>query len=247
MNKLKKIEAFTYCENYSDFLAETLPTNVHLFDNYTVITSTKDKDTIKLCDIYRVKCLKIDKEKILNEDNEIFFKGYCLNEGLKTSKYNDWVISLDADIWLPPRTRQLLDNKNLNEEKIYGIDRMMCNSYEDWIKFKKKPKIHEGWIFMFLDAFPMGVRNVAYSSEGFIPIGFFQMWNIKKSGIANYPIKHCKKEKWTIRSDTFHTKQWPPENRGFIPEIVAIHLASSNGEKMGINWQGRKTPYFGIQ
>lgn len=247
MNENKKIEVFTYCENYSDFLAETLPTNIHLFDNYTVITTPEDRDTIRLCDIYRVKCLKINKKEVLSNDKDIFFKGYCLNEALKTSKYHDWVLSLDADIWLPPRTRQLLDNKYLDPELIYGIDRMMCNSYEEWIKFKKNPKIHEGWIYMFLDAFPMGVRNVGYESEGYIPIGFFQLWNIKGSGINDYPIKHFKKEKYTIRSDTFHTKKWKPHQRGFIPELVGIHLASSNGEKMGVNWNGRKTPFFGLK
>lgn len=243
----RKIEAFTYCENYSDFLAETLPTNMHLFDNYTVITTTEDKDTIKLCDLYGIKCMKIDKEKVLNKEKDIFFKGYCLNEALKTSKYNDWVLSLDADIWLPPRTRQLLNNKHLNKDNIYGIDRMMCNSYEDWMKFKKTPKIHEGWIFMFLDAFPMGVRNVEYASEGFVPIGFFQLWNIGGSGINDYPIKHQKTETYTIRCDTFHTKKWKPAQRGFIPEIVGIHLASSDGEEMGVNWNGRKSRYFGLK
>lgn len=245
--KSKKIEAITYCYNYSDFLSEIISDNKQHFDNYIIITAKEDYKTIQLCDLHNVTCLTLDH----TEYEPAEFRGYCLNYGLDNLKFNDWVINLDADIWLPPRTRSLLEAKELNEKCIYGIDRMMCNSYEDWIKFKKHPKIHEGWIYMHIDAFKMGVRNVSYGEniEGYIPIGFFQLWNIKTSKIKKYPIKHMDhNDNWQDRIDTIHAKKWEPKHRAFIPEIVAVHLDSENSDRMGVNWDnGRKTPYFGFE
>lgn len=245
--KNKKIEAITYCYNYSDFLSEVISDNKQHFDNYIIVTAKEDKKTIQLCDLHNVMCITLDHKKYKKED----FRGHCLNYALENLKYNDWVINLDADIWLPPRTRSLLESKHLEAHKIYGVDRLMCNSYKDWINFKKNPKIHEGWIYMHLDAFKMGVRNVGYGGklgecQGYIPIGFFQLWNIKGSGIKKYPLTH-EKRNGGDRIDTIHAKRWAPKDRGFIPEIVTVHLDSSEDSEMGANWDnGRKTPYFGL-
>jgi hypothetical protein len=244
--KNKKIECITYCYNYSDFLSEVISDNKQHFDNYIIVTAKEDKKTIQLCDLHNIKCLTLDHTKYKEEE----FRGYCLNYALENLKCNDWVINLDADMWLPPRTRSLLESKHLEEHKIYGIDRLMCNSYIDWVKFKKNPKIHEGWIYMHLDAFKMGVRNVGYAGniEGYIPIGFFQLWNIKGSEIKKYPYRHQNKDEGYDRMDTIHAKKWEPKNRGFIPEIVGVHLDSSDSTEMGVNWDnGRKTPYFGLE
>lgn len=241
--KNKKIEAITYCYNYSDFLSETISDNKHHFDNYIIVTGEDDKKTIEICDLHNVACYTLNPANYKKEE----FRSHCLNLALDKLKYKEWIINLDADIWLPPRTRFLLESKDLNEKYIYGIDRLMCNSYKDWIKFKKRPKIHEGWIYLHLNAFEMGVRNVAYTSgEGYIPIGFFQLWNVKETGIREYPIQHQDKIDWQDRIDTIHAKKWEPKHRGFIPEIVAVHLESHEAE-MGVNWDnGRKSPYFGL-
>ncbi len=243
--KSKKIEVITYCYNYSDFLCEVIGENKQHFDNYIVVTAEEDVDTIQLCDLHNITCLIKNHKEYEGAD----FRGSCLNYALENLKYNDWVINLDADIWLPPRTRSFLDFKNLDDQCIYGIDRLMCNSYKDWLKFKKNPKIHEGWVYMHLDSFKMGVRNVYYGGdmEGYIPIGFFQMWNVGATGINKYPYVHeMNIEGWQDRIDTLHAKKWLPSKRGFIPEIVGVHLDSDG--TMGANWDnGRKTPFFGIE
>lgn len=234
-----KIECVIWCNNYSDFLNHTLPYNKHYFDNVMVVTSTKDEKTIKICDINNIMCIQLD--------DDVIDQGVAINEGLKNLKYNEWVVRLDADIWLPQRTRHILNNLNnqgvLEKKKIYGIDRLMCNSYEDWLKFKDNPQIHEGWVYMHLNAFEMGVRLVAYNSSGYIPIGFFQLWNVEATGINSYPVEHGEVD----RMDVIHAKKWDRKNRVLLPEIVGVHLDSKKSE-MGENWDnGRSTPFFGFE
>jgi hypothetical protein len=91
--------------------------------------------------------------------------------------------------------------------------------------------------------FPMGVRIGEYMSEGYEPIGFFQMWNPNGSGITEYPNQHGAAD----RTDVLFAKKWKRQNRILIPEIIGIHLDSENStiNEMGKNWNGRKTAYFG--
>jgi hypothetical protein len=81
-------------------------------------------------------------------------------------------------------------------------------------------------------------------SEGYEPIGFFQMWNPKASGVYLYPELHGAAD----RTDVLFAKKWARKNRGLIPEIIGIHLDSENStiNEMGKNWNGRKTNYFGL-
>ena len=59
-----------------------------------------------------------------------FCKGAGINEGLARLSKRDWVVHLDADIWLPPLTRNLLANANLAKRMIYGIDRFIVKGYK---------------------------------------------------------------------------------------------------------------------
>ena len=58
-----------------------------------------------------------------------FCKGAGINEGLSRLDQDAWVVHLDADIWLPPQTRLLLENANLDPCMIYGIDRFCVKGY----------------------------------------------------------------------------------------------------------------------
>jgi len=234
-----KLECVVVCINYSDFLKVTLPANKFYFDQIVVVTDTKDIDTKKVCEFYNVKCIQTD----------IFYrdgtgkpnKALGINEGLKHLSKKGWVLQMDADIWLPPLTREILQEYPLEEDSIYGIDRMMCNSYEDWIDFiynTDKP-IHEGWIYLHLHHFPIGQRITQYHGEGYMPIGFFQLWHPQGSNVFTYPEEHAAFD----RTDVLHLKQFPRVKRRFIPELVCVHLASED-HAMGQNWQGRTTSSF---
>lgn len=234
-----KLEAVIVCINYADFLKVTLPNNKQLFDRLVVVTDTRDKDTARVCEFYNVKCVKTDDFYIDHPIKPNKARG--INAGLKELSLDGWVVQLDGDIWLPPMTRSILERVPLEKEKIYGIDRLMCNSYEDFYDFlyvKTKP-IHEGWIYLHMDTFPVGQRITQYYGEGYMPIGYFQLWHPGVSKINTYPVIQAAYD----RTDILHLKQWSRDKRSFIPELVCIHLASES-HKQGQNWEGRKTMPF---
>lgn len=235
-----KIEGVIVCINYSDFLKVTLPTNRHMFDKLVVVTDTKDVETHKTCEFYNVHCIKTDA---FYRDGLVPNKALGINVALKELSLSGWVIQLDADIWLPPMTRDVLEKLPLKNDSIYGIDRMMCNSFKEWHQFislrQSTSGIHEGWIYLHLHHFPIGQRIVQYHGDGYMPIGYFQMWNPKGSKIDSYPVEICGFD----RTDVRHLKQFSREKRGFIPELVCIHLASED-HAMGQNWRGRTTRDF---
>jgi hypothetical protein len=206
-----------------------------------VVTTPEDTATQKVCEYYNVECLKTNE---FTKNGDSFNKAKGINVGLQWLSKHDWVIHLDADIYLPPLTRGILERISLDKNNIYGIDRMMCPTFEDWNKFKSSPEpLHTGWVYIHPTAFPMGVRIGEYMSEGYEPIGFFQLWNPNVSGVKSYPESHGGAD----RTDVQFAKMWSRKNRTLIPEIIGIHLDSENStvDQMGKNWNGRKTKLFG--
>jgi glycosyltransferase involved in cell wall biosynthesis len=233
-----KIEAVIVCVNYADFLAHTLASTRSQFDRLVIVTDHSDLETKNLCQYYNVQCVQTD---VFYEDGDTFNKGKGINEGLKHLDLDGWVVHIDADIYLPPQTRHILESLPLDESKIYGADRLMCPSYKDWLKFQDSPsKLQDSWIFVHLTRFPVGVRVCEYKTYhgGYEPIGYFQLWNPSTSGVKEYPDKHG----FADRTDVIHCKKWPREKRELLPEIVLIHLESEPG--FGLNWKGRKTEQF---
>jgi hypothetical protein len=236
------LEGIIVCVNYSDFLAHTLPYNKTHFDNLIVVTDTKDNKTKELCEFYHVRCIQTD---IFYENGNSFNKGAAIDYGLSQLENKGWVMHLDADIYLPPLTRHILENIPLETQKIYGADRLMCPSYERWTEFLNNPKkIQEGWVYIHLDSFPIGVRIAEYNNKdsGYEPIGYLQLWNPKGSGVYGYPTQHD----FCDRTDVLHCKRFSRQNRELLPEIVVIHLESEGltVDSMGKNWKGRKTRLF---
>jgi hypothetical protein len=238
------IEAVVVCVNYSDFLAYTLPASRSQFDNMVVVTDTKDADTVSVCSKYNVRCIQTDA---FYADGKGFNKAAGINAGLQALNRTGWVVHLDADIMLPPMTRHILGKTPLSQAKIYGIDRLMCKSCGDWLEYAESPRsVHEGWAFTHLNLFSVGSRLVQYGEymdegvpDGWVPIGFFQMWHPSTTDTHTYPGEHAAAD----RTDVLHAKRYKREDRELIPELVAIHLESEAAE-MGANWSGRKTVKF---
>lgn len=239
------IECITVCVNYGDFLAWTI-SNRHIFgrnkwnqSNWIIVTDTKDLHTKRICDYYNIRCIQTD---VFYENGQTFNKANGINAGLEKLQKKEWVLHLDADIYLPPEVEFILPNLDLDPTALYGFDRFNCFSFEDFAYFLTLPKLsHENWIFTHADLFNIGARVVAYKTDGYIPIGFGQMWNPKVSKIKTYPNEHDT----AARTDMQFAKQFPKNKRRFIPDFIGIHLESQLPEKMGMNWNGRTTIPFG--
>lgn len=232
-----KLEAVVVCDRYHDFLRCTLPYNKFLFDRLVVVTSFEDKETQRICEFYHVECVKTD---VLQSRKKQFCKADGINEGLAKLSLDDWVVHMDADIWLPPQTRILLQRAGLAKRMVYGIDRFIVKGYRQWDEFLERPKLQQeadSWVH--LGAFPLGTRVMQAHAQGYVPIGFFQLWNPKVSGINRYPDKHTD----AGRTDLLFAMQWPRGLRGFIPEIVGYHLESVDSG-FEANWKGRTTAPF---
>lgn len=231
-----RMEAVTTSVDYGDFLAWTLPHNRHQFDNMVVVTTPKDKRTQDICQHYHVRCVQTEA---FYQDGRAFNKAAAINVGLKSLKRDAYVVHLDADILLPPRAKEMIERSQPNPEFIYGIDRMNCPSFEAFTKYMSQPEQqYAGQAFVCFNAFPAGARLVV--EQGYVPIGFFQLWHPKASGIYDYSETHQDKGN---HSDMEHASLWPRTKRGFIPEIVAVHIQSeSDGNET--NWRGRRSRPF---
>jgi hypothetical protein len=234
-----KLEAVVVCDKYDDFLRHTLPQNKFLFDKMVVVTSFEDKRTRKLCEFYHVECIATD---CLRSRHGVFCKADGINEGLTRLGMQDWVVHLDADVWLPPQTRILIQRMNLAKRMVYGIDRFIVKGPQAWEQFLELPKLqHEDGAWIHLDAFPLGTRFMQTQFGGYIPIGFFQIWNPEVSGVKTYPTGN----RDAGSTDMRFALQWPRGLRSFLPEIVGYHLESVDSAKEA-NWDGRKTAQFSL-
>ena len=238
------IEAVIISVSYSDFLCQTLQSNKNVFDRLVVVTDTKDTKTKNICEAMFVECLQTD---VFYENGDKFNKAKGINAGLAVLSKKDWVVHLDADIYLPPMFKHIMGNilPDLPKDHIYGIDRLMVRSYDEWINYLENPKpMHEGWCYVHTDMFPLGTRVAEYMNKGWNPIGYFQMWNPNASNVFTYPDQHDGAD----RTDVLFAKNWPRNKKQLIPEIIGLHLDSENvllgADGMGKNWNGRKTIPF---
>lgn len=234
-----KIECVIVCHDYSDFLRHTLPHNKHLFDKIVVVTSPEDLETKRVCEFYHVECVRTD---VMKTAEGKFCKGAGINAGLAKLDKDGWVLHLDADIWLPPQTRILLERADLNPQMVYGIDRFNVRGFHQWHEFLAQlPLQHEDNTYIHLNrcGLDVGTRIMQGHMGGWISIGFFQLWHPKHSCICRYPEGHTN----AGREDLLFTNQWARRDRGFIPEIIGYHLESEDAG-YGTNWGGRKTSRF---
>jgi hypothetical protein len=233
-----KLEAVVICNDFSDYLTRTLPTNKFIFDKLVVVTAPEDLETQRICEYYHCQCIKTD---VLRSRWDEFFKGSAINEGMKALDMDGWVVHLDADIYLPPQTREILRLAELDPSFIYGIDRFNVTGYGAWDEFLSMPKLqHEANTYIHMTAFPLGARVMFRHAQGYLPLGYFQMWSPSASGHKEYPFNHGT----AGRTDTMFAMQWPRPKRALIPEVTGYHLESGEKTSMGANWGGRTTKSF---
>ena len=114
--KPHKLSGVVVSVNYGDRLADTLPKNIKLFDQFVVVTSPEDTLTQKVAEEHGATVVLSSR---CYEDDHSFNKGRMLNEGLAALKDPDWVILTDADITLNPGTRDFVMENSFNPGCLY--------------------------------------------------------------------------------------------------------------------------------
>lgn len=240
-----RIEAVTTCVDYDDFLQVAVKYNLPILDRWIIITRKSDTKTRKICHKYGIECL-------LTEDGHKkegeFCKGRMIERALQHLSADAWRLHIDADIILPSHFRKSLEIAELQENYIYGADRIMVKNFYDWLKLIESGYLHCGQHtytnnLRFPRGLSIGDRWVS-NTTGYVPIGFFQLWHSQAdewSGarIKPYPDKH----NTACRNDVQFALQWDRPERVLIPEIIVVHLESEPSSN-GANWNGRKTKRF---
>lgn len=242
-----KLEALTIAVNYDDLFVHVAKENHIYFDKWVVVTDTKDTKITEVCSKYpNITLIKTD---VFYSNNAKFRKYAGINEGLKHISKDAWVLFLDADIVLSNYTRRVLENIPLDKTKIYGIDRVNCKSYEDWVFYKRyKNVIYDNWL-LNPASFELGSRIIHIYGEqedrgkftGYKPLGFFQLAH--RSSFNHYPEGSID----ASHGDIQFVKDYFPrrDKRELIPEILGIHLSTELN--VGLNWEGRKSLRFEYQ
>lgn len=220
------LEAVLVCVNYSDILKITLPKNIHFFDKINVITNYNDTETIKLCEYYKVDMTITDR--MYENEKDDFNKGKAINEGIKNLSKKDWLIIIDADMTFSDNLRNELE-KISDINKIYGMPRYMCKTYEEWEKYLVDKSIISSW--------PCQKRRC-------IGVGFFQMSNFNSDIMkqkTNDELWYSEMWGHCGRSDRFFWRSWPDNLRSKIKNAYGIHLGDDSFQA---NWRGRTTKLF---
>jgi hypothetical protein len=234
-----RIDAITVCVNYADFLAQTLPFNLGQFDRLIVVTDTRDAETADVCKRFGVECLQTDA---FYENGAHFAKSAAINQALEKLDPQDWACIFDADIALYSATRAILNRMSgqgeLDARCIHGIDRLMVKGWKTWAEFGPsllKFNLH----FVATDHLQLGGRLAYAQQDGWVPIGYFQLWNPRVSRNWRYPAGLDAAD-----GDALFAQKWPRIKRVLIPDFVCAHLESEAASAMGKNWRGRKTIRF---
>lgn len=221
---LMKIEAIIPCVGYSELLAWTLPVNKHFFDKLVVVTTPQDSKTQTLCKYWEVEC------RIVNSNQ--FNKGAFINEGLKSLAGDDWVLCLDADIVLPPKFSEIVRSIELDKNSLYGIDALSVNDLQKWVDFWMNPKLlHECNTYLHLTIFPIADRLVKSDYGGWLPSGYFLMWNQAQKR-ALFPTDND--------SSVTFARSFRTVDRRMLSELACLHLDfTKNISRDRIMWNNK--------
>lgn len=240
---MHRVECVTVSVGYGDMLSVAARYNRHLFDRWVIVSSPDDHETREVC---RKFSLPIRLTREFYRDGSEFNKGRGIALGMDQIEGSGWVMHMDADIILPPDFRAWLDRAHLDEECIYGFDRVMVKSWNDWCRLRDSGYLQHDYHCRcnFPPGYEIGTRW-ASPLHGWVPIGFAQLFHGSADTSQGfhqrpYPAHHNS----ASRSDVQFALQWDRRHRQLIPEVIAIHL-DSEPSALGANWKGRKTRRFG--
>lgn len=239
-----RLEAVTVCVGYADFLEAVIPHNRPHFDKWVIVTTPEDSETRELCRRYGLTPVMTSD---FYRDGAKFAKSRGIRRGIDFTHADTWILHIDGDVALPEHFRRALTMSHLDPRCLYGCDRIMARSWDQWQKLLRDGYLQHDYHcrVRFFPGADVGERW-ASEAHGYVPIGFFQLWHstadlFKGARTRPYPVEHND----AARCDVQFALQWDRRDRILLPEIVAVHLESKSGIPLGANWSGRTTPRFG--
>jgi len=224
------LECVTACVGFDDILDITLKHNHKHFDTYIVVTSHADKATQKVCSKHSVTCVQTD---LFGKNKRKFNKGAAINAGFDYFQWHGWRLHLDADIILPDNFRRVLFNhQHLDPFCLYGADRMDIIGLDELEDLEMHQ--HQHRLLIDPGAPNLGHRLVC-SLRGYLPRGFFQLWNARCQKPYPYSLGTA------AHDDMMFSALWPEANRRHLPGVICYHLVPEE-PAIGRNWEGRKSP-----
>lgn len=204
------MRAITVCEGFADVLAVTLPVMRHHFDEYYVVTSSKDHDTRSVAERWNAMPFITD---CFWDDGAHFAKWKALEKGLDAMGRHGIICILDVDIVWPSMAPINLEKGQL----LSPLRRMM---HDTSTVLKEGIPLESEWA-----RFPLH-RNQGEHA------GYSQVFHADDS-VLGPPPWHDTSWSHCGGSDSFFQARWPRE-RKVRPSWECLHLGDC-----GSHWLGR--------
>lgn len=118
------MNAITVCVNYSDLLKITLPRNRRHFNDYLIVTSHDDLETVRVAAKNNCSCFQTNAFYL---HGAMFNKGLAMEQGFDVLGREGQICILDADIVLPQYA-----TFDIEIGKLYSPYRFMLDKVEDY-------------------------------------------------------------------------------------------------------------------
>lgn len=207
---IRKIDVVIVSVDYNDFLSVTLE-KISAMMNITVVTSSNDIICQEICKKYGANCVVTDR---MYENGSIFNKGKAINEGLKSIADPDWILLLDADIYLKDDFLDVVKKSNINKESLVICKRLIIDNAENFEKWKNGEKVGR-----------------MERAKGF---GYFQMFNFNCFSNSNF--LYSEKYEDASYSDLEFRDRFKIKRE---LDTYVVHLGETNQ-----NWSGRVSKIF---
>jgi len=183
--KIPKIDIIMVSVDYNDILPITL-SNIPKEIKVTVVTTEKDTECQKICESFGVNCVISSR---IYENGAVFNKGKAINDGIKTIQNPDWILLLDADIYLKDDFLDVVNSTNLTYKDLFISKRLVVDNHDDFLKWKNGENVGnmeraKGYGFFHLfNIRNFNKRNIFpenYNDASFSDLEFRDMFKSKK-------------------------------------------------------------------
>lgn len=236
-NNEVKINAIIVSVDYNDFLSITLESVSNLMD-VTVVTSPEDTTCQQLCEKFKVNCVVTDK---MYDDDAKFNKGKAINEGLKSIEDPNWILLLDADIYLQSDFLDVLKSTNLTLEDLYICRRLILDRYDMFTKWKNGESVGQlerckGYGFLHLFNFKANNKlkfPENYKDASFSDLEFRDKFKNKKE-LNTYVVHLGETNKnWSGRITKEFTKEF--DINSYFDKIYCLNLEKREDRWLKVN------------